>query len=604
MIGEGTKNAALAGAFVTELGHAGVRHAVVCPGSRSTPLALALANSAIRVWLHIDERSAAFFALGMARALDAPVALLCSSGTAAANFLPAVVEAFLSRVPLIVLTADRPPELRDVGAAQTIDQVRLYGEHVKWFHELPVPALNSDLLRQIRLTAARAAATATATPPGPVHLNFPFREPLVPLPGEAPPVLADGTALTGREAGRAFVAVSGSVMLPETPTLDALATDLAGVDRGLIVCGPQDDLTLAPALTRLAAALGYPILADGLSQIRNGPHDRTLVIDTFDAFLRDDAICRAFTPKVVLRFGAPPTSKSLVQYLARFADCRHILVDGGAGWRDPSFLVSDVLHAEPTALCDGLTVRIGAGGAPRSAWAATWLDTAAHARSAIDTVFAGDGAFFEGRVFSELATLLPAGATLYAGNSMPVRDLDTFFPAGERTVRCLANRGANGIDGVNSSALGVAAVTTGPVVQVIGDLSFYHDMNGLLAAKLHGLRATIVVVNNDGGGIFSFLPQSGAVTAERFEQLFGTPIGLDYAMAAALYGATFHRARDWNDFRAAVAAGIASDGLAIVEVCTGRATNVLQHRVIWQAVANALAIPARDVVRARGMDAD
>jgi 2-succinyl-5-enolpyruvyl-6-hydroxy-3-cyclohexene-1-carboxylate synthase len=604
MIGEGAKNAAIAGAFVAELARSGVRHAVVCPGSRSTPLALALAEEgAIKVWLHVDERSAAFFALGMARALSAPVAVLCSSGTAAANFLPAVVEAFLSRIPLLVLTADRPPELRDVGAAQTMDQVRLYGSHVKWFHELPVPDVTAELLRQGRLTAARATATALAAPRGPVHLNFPTREPLVPSPGEAIPALADGVAATGRGTDRPFAAVAGGLAMPDAATIGALAADLAATERGLIVCGPQDDPAFAPAVARLAAALGYPLLADGLSQARSGPHDRALVIDTFDAFLRDDATCRALAPEVVLRFGAPPTSKPLAQYLSRYSSIRHILVDGGAGWRDPAFLTSDVLHADPIAVCDALAERIGAGAASRSEWTATWLDTAARARGAITAQLAGSDEFSEGRVFGELAALLPDGATLYAGNSMPVRDLDTFFPAGERAVRCLSNRGANGIDGVNSSALGVAAVTEGPVVLVIGDLSFYHDLNGLLAAKLHGLRATIVVVNNDGGGIFSFLPQATAVPHDRFEQLFGTPIGLDYAAAAALYGATFHRASDWADFRAAVAEGIAGDGLAIVEVCTERAANVAQHRAVWKAVAQALVEPVRELAGATG-DAD
>lgn len=599
MIGEGAKNVAFAGAFAAELARAGMRHAVVCPGSRSTPLALALAEEAgIRVWLHVDERSAAFFALGMARALGEPVAVLCSSGTAAANFLPAVVEAFLSRIPLIVLTADRPPELRDIGAAQTIDQVRLYGGHVKWYHELPVPEWTADLLRQVRLAASRATATALAAPRGPVHLNFPFREPLVPRPGEAVPALADPVAAAGRADGRAFARVATGLPRPADATLDALARELAGAERGLIICGPQDDPALAPALATLAGALGYPLLADGLSQARGGPHDRALVIDTFDAFLRDDATCRALAPEVVLHFGAPPTSKPLAQYLARYPTCRVVLIDGGAGWRDPSFLASDVLHADPIAVCAGLAARVGTGPSARSAWTASWLDTAARTRAAIDADLGRDDEFFEGRVFSELGALLPEGAILYAGNSMPVRDLDTFLPAGERAVRCLSNRGANGIDGVVSSTLGVAAVGDRPTVLVIGDLSFYHDLNGLLAGKLHGLRATIVVVNNDGGGIFSFLPQASAVAPERFEQLFGTPIGLDYAAAAALYGATFHRAADWGDFREAVAAGLCGDGVAIVEVNTDRLANVPRHRAVWAAVARALARPAAGEVGA------
>jgi 2-succinyl-5-enolpyruvyl-6-hydroxy-3-cyclohexene-1-carboxylate synthase len=586
----GARNVALAGAFVAELGRAGLRHAVVCPGSRSTPLAVALAEeAAIRVWMHVDERSAAFFALGMARALGEPVAVLCSSGTAAANFLPAVVEARLSRVPLLVLTADRPPELRDVGAAQTIDQARLYGSHAKWFYELPVPEAAADLLRHARQVAARAIATAHAAPRGPVHLNFPFREPLLPALDEPAPAIADEAARSGRVDGEPFTAVVSGRAVPALD-LAPLARALAGQPRGLIVCGPQDDPALAPAVTRLAARLGYPILADALSQVRCGPHDRALVIDDYDAFLRDDATCRALAPDVVLRFGALPTSKPLAQFLARDPAGRHVLVDDG-GWRDPLFLASNVVQADPVAVCAVLGATLPERAAA-SAWADVWRAAAGHTREAIDACLVAPDGSVEGRVFTELAALLPAGATIFAGNSMPVRDLDTFLPAGDRALRYLANRGANGIDGVVSSALGVAAVSPAPVVLVLGDLSFFHDLNGLLAAKLHGLRATIVVVNNDGGGIFSFLPQASQVAPDRFETLFGTPLGLDFRAAADLYGAHFSRPESWDDFRTAVAAGVAGDGLSIVEVRSERAANVTQHRAVWRAVAAALREPA------------
>lgn len=587
VIDQGTRNVAVAGAFVDELARVGIRHACICPGSRSTPLALGFADhGAIRVWIHVDERSAAFFALGMARALGEPVALLCSSGTAAANFLPAVVEAFYSRVPLLVLTADRPPELRDTGAPQTIDQIRLYGGHVKWFSDLPTPELTADLVRHTRTTAARASAVARAAPAGPVHLNFPFREPLLPAAGaDSAPVLP--TDASGQLAGRPYATVSAGVPLPDSAVIAQLAAELVATPRGLIVCGPQDDLALAPAVVALAAALGYPILADPLSQVRCGPHDRALVVDSYDAFLRDDAVCRELAPEVVLRLGALPTAKPLALFLERFPASRQILIDDGGGWRDAGFRVSDVIHAAPRAVCAGLAGAVAACrvSAPTDEWACRWLVVARRTRVGIAAALTGEDETFEGRVFAELAELLPDGATLFAGNSMPVRDLDTFFPSNERAIRCLANRGANGIDGVVSSALGVAAVSDGPLVLVIGDLSFYHDLNGLLAAKLHGLRATIVVLNNDGGGIFSFLPQATAVPPDRFEQLFGTPTGLDFRFAASLYGATFTRSVGWDAFRAAVAVGLAHDGLSIVEVVTDRARNIVQHRAIWATLA-------------------
>ncbi len=588
-VDHGARNFALAGAFVDELARAGVRHACVCPGSRSTPLAIKLAgHPALRIWVHVDERSAGFFALGMARALGEPVALLCSSGTAAANFLPAVVEAHHARVPLVVLTADRPPEVRDFGAAQTIDQVRLYGGHVKWFVDMPVPEVTEDLLRHARAVAGRAAATALADPAGPVHLNFPFREPLLPAtdPGEAVSVL-DSIAIEGRPHDLPYVVASRASRPPDPDFVAALAADLAATPRGLIICGPQNDPALAEPIVGLAAAAGYPVLADPLSQVRCGRHDGELIVDSYDAFLRDEAICRELAPDVVLRFGAPPTSKPLLQYLQRFPGCRHVLVDEGGGWRDPMLLASDVVHADPCLVCDALAEAVVARrcGAAAGEWAKTWLAIGGMSRAAIAGHLAAEPEAFEGRVFAELADLIPDGTTLFAGNSMPVRDLDTFFPAVGRAIRFLANRGANGIDGVVSSALGAAAVTPTPLVLVLGDLSFYHDLNGLLAAKKHRLRATIVVLNNDGGGIFSFLPQAAHIDPDTFEELFGTPIGLDVEAAARLYGAAFARPTSWEMFREAIATGLAGDGLTVVEIVTDRRQNVTQHRAVSAAVA-------------------
>lgn len=583
----GTWNLALARAFVASLANAGIGHACVCPGSRSTPLALALAeHPGIRVWVHVDERSAGLFALGMARQSQEPVALLCSSGTAAANFLPAVVEANYSRVPLVILTADRPPELRDFGAAQTIDQIRLYGSHVKWFLDMPVPDGSDEVLRHASAVASRAVATAVAGPAGPVHLNFPFREPLVPAQPLAASARETEPASFSSLARSCQSGVSRGRVVPQESVVTELATELTRIERGLIVCGPQDDPALAQPIADLAQALGYPILADPLSQIRAGLHDRSLVIDSYDAFLRDEPTTHALKPDIVLRVGAIPTSKPLILFLQRLAGCQ-VMIDGDGGWRDPLHRVTRVIHADPSLACSALAEAAKGQETVKSAgaWARAWLDIAARTRLAITDRLAKETDLFEGRVFAELAHLLPAGATLFAGNSMPVRDLDTFFPTRDAPVRFLANRGANGIDGVVSSALGVAAVAGAPVVLVIGDLSFYHDLNGLLAAKLHGLRATIVVLNNDGGGIFSFLPQATYVDAETFETLFGTPVGLNIEAAARLYEASYARPANWEEFRRAVQAAIDGPGLSIIEVRTNRQQNVTQHRDVWAAVA-------------------
>jgi 2-succinyl-5-enolpyruvyl-6-hydroxy-3-cyclohexene-1-carboxylate synthase len=575
-------------AFVAELARAGVRHVCACPGSRSTPLAITFSQHPdLKLWMHLDERSAAYFGLGLARAAHEPVVLLATSGTAAANFLPAIVEAFFARVPLVVLTADRPHELRDVGAAQTIDQIRLYGEHVKWFFDLPEPdpGLSLEHVRLVRTSAARAVSTAVAEPAGPVHLNWPLREPLMlaapeSLATAAPPVWG------ARPGGRPYVAVSNGRLAPSHSLIAELAADLARSPRGLIVAGPQDDPDLPAALARLAQRLGYPILADPLSGLRRGPHDRSLVLDAYDAFLRDERTVEQLQPRVVLRFGAMPTSKPVLLYLQRYATARHIVVDPG-GWRDPTGLASDMLHVDPRLLCEALAAMLSS---PQPTdWAGTWLDVNARTRQLIERHVRGLHELFEGKIFSgdELPALLPENALLYVGNSMPVRDLDTFLPSGAEPVRCLSNRGANGIDGVVSSALGASAAGVGPVVLVIGDISFYHDLNGLLAARAHGLDLLVVLVNNDGGGIFSFLPQA-ELAADAFESLFGTPHGLDFRPFVEGYGGRLVRIADWPGFARAVGDGLERGGLQVVEVPTDRAGNVTLHRDVWRAVGQAL----------------
>lgn len=579
-------------AFVDELARAGVRHVCIAPGSRSTPLALTIAaNPRLKTWMHLDERSAAFFALGIARMLGEPVVLLCTSGTAAANFLPAVVEAKRAGVPLLVLTADRPPELRDVGSAQTIDQNRLYGVHAKWFVEVAMAEATPDLLRYARTLAGRAYAMAASVPPGPVHLNFPFREPLVPVRGEIPSDLsaAEALAFNGRLDGAPWVSVGTSVVKPEPIIVERLADILQNAKRPIIVCGPQYDPCLAAPLASLASRLGAPLLADSLSQMRWGTHDRSAVIDRYDSALRHEATAATLAPDVVVRIGAPPTSKTLLMYLRRHGTARHIVVDS-SDWPDPTMLASEVIHASPSRLASALLVELAGESHERSdEWLTKWRKVNETAGRALSEYSNSLSEPFEGRALAETAALIPDGGTLFVSSSMPVRDLDSFAPGDERRLRVLANRGANGIDGVTSTALGAAAVrgeNDGPLVLVTGDIAFYHDMNGLLAARMHSLDATIVVINNDGGGIFSFLPQ--ATETARFELLFGTPHGLTFDSAAELYGATYSCADTWELLRESVTRGIRGRGLHIVEMRTDRTRNVALHRGAWAAAGAAL----------------
>lgn len=568
---------ATVGAFVDELVLSGLRHAVISPGSRSTPLALAMAaHPGLKVWLLVDERSAGFFALGLGKALGEPAALLCTSGTAAANYFPAVAEAKLARVPLVVLTADRPHELRDVGAPQAMDQIGMFGTHVKWFMDMALPESSEPMLRYVRTTAVRAVATAKTGPKGPVHLNLPFREPLV--PDLSSPALWQ--AGKSREGSAPYVRVTPGERELSGEELDRWAQWLSRRERGLIVVGPQDTAGLGPAVHRLAESLSFPVLADPLSRLRNGSHPKEWVLEGYDAFLREEETVEKLAPEVVIRFGAMPVSKAVLLYLKQHPQTRQIVIDPDGGWRDPSLLAAEMVYTDPIRFCTGVADRIP----PRreTPWAQLWKGINRETTALLAKTGRME-APFEGRVFLELAELLPEEGILFAGNSMPVRDLDSFLLKSDRRLRPMANRGANGIDGVVSTALGAAA-TGSHVSLVLGDLSFFHDLNGLLAAKLHALDVTIVVINNDGGGIFSFLPQASQTDPAAFETLFGTPLGLDYEHVVRMYGGHLERPASWKAFREAYAASLQRPGLNVIEVRTDRRENVDLHRGIWKQI--------------------
>jgi 2-succinyl-5-enolpyruvyl-6-hydroxy-3-cyclohexene-1-carboxylate synthase len=598
-------DALLLRAFVDELVLAGVREAIVCPGSRSTPLALALRTATdLRVRVLLDERSAAFFALGVARTARRPVVILATSGTAVAEFGPAVIEARLARVPLVVLTADRPPELRDRGAPQTIDQDHLYGRAAKWYAELPLFDGEAITAAHVRSVAGRAVATAVAGPAGPVHLNVPFREPLLPdaslVPGRAQ------VSEASSPAAKPFTsAVPGRAIL-EPAALAALADRIERVERGLIVAGPDDDPALPPALAALAGVTGFPIVADPLSGLRAGAHDRSMVVVRGDQLVRPGPWIEAHEPELVIRTGAMPTSAALTNLIGR-ARPELIVLDGDGGWRESALVPATFVHADAASTADALAGQLGtarstAGGSAdgsATGWAGAWLEADVAAARAMDAWLRELDEPFEGAPFAALATSLPDGAILWAGNSMPVRDLDAWLPSTARALVLRSNRGANGIDGVVSTALGSASVAQGPVALVVGDVSFLHDLNALVAARLHGLSATVVLVNNDGGGIFSFLSQATAPTPgsglpEHYEELFGTPHGIDVGPIVRGLGAE-HRLVTHRDLADAIAGSVGAPGVQVLELRTERQRNVELHRSLAaqvQAVLQPLAVPA------------
>lgn len=552
--------------FVDEMAGNGIAHAVISPGSRSTPLAMTIAaHEKLKEWVVIDERSAAFFAHGLAKKTKSPVALVCSSGTAAANYYPAIVEAKQSRVPLLILTADRPHELRDVGAPQAIDQIKMYGDYVKWFHEMALPESSKTMLDYARSKAAQAVDAATRGNPGPVHLNFPFREPLT-------PDLSLNDVWGKTRSNEHFTFAKGSKVFDES-TLNLLLSKLSGKKRGLIVCGPQSDEHLAAAITELAEAWRVPVIADPLSQLRTGQHLKHHIIDSYDAFLRDSEIREMLAADFIIRFGAMPVSKAYLFYLEDQHDALQIVVESEEGYREPTGKKTFFIHADPLQLCRQLSqnkLEIDED------WVWKWETMDEIAGSHL--IGANRDVMTEGTAVLTLAEQLPDTGVLYSGNSMAIRDVDSFLVHTQKQVEVLANRGANGIDGVVSSAAGAAASGTS-VTLLLGDLSFYHDMNGLLAAKHYNLNLTILLVNNNGGGIFSFLPQAADETY--FEALFGTPLHIDFRHAAALYGADYVLAENDEILKDALAQSQQQAGISIIEVKTDRQQNAIWHRKIW-----------------------
>ena len=542
-------------AFVDELARCGVREVCTSPGSRNTPLLLSLVRDGrLRATSHIDERCGGFFGLGLAKASGVPAVLACTSGTAAANYLPAVVEAWEARVPLLVLTADRPPELRDVGAGQTIDQVKLYGRAAKWYLEVDDAPATPERLRWLRQLACRAVWTAVSGRPGPVHLNFALREPLVldePLPAD------DG----GRPDGRPWVA---RVAAPPAPA-DALLAELQGRSRVLVVAGRSDEVSAGRAIA--ASAFGLPVLADPLSNARRGG-----AIAHYDLFLRDEAWAAAHRPDLVVRVGDLPTSKPLRQWLAGLADVPQVALAPHGGWQDPTGAVHTLLEL------DAAHLPALPAGPPE--WLDAWRRADAAAHAAIGSTLPTD-AVSEPLVAARTMAMLSGDDTLFVASSMPVRDLEAYAVSTADPPRVLANRGANGIDGLVSTAYGVAAASSGRTVLLIGDVALAHDIGGLLAARRLGLDLTIVLLNNDGGGIFHFLPV--AEQRDAFEEHVATPHGLDFAHAAALYGVPYRLAADMAEFDAAFASGP-----GLVEVRTDRAENRALHARVADAVRAAL----------------
>ncbi len=556
----------------------------------------------LRCHSHIDERCSGFFALGLAKSSGLPVAVTCTSGTAVAELLPAVIEAHEARVPLLILSADRPPELRESGAGQTIDQLGIFGAAAKWFFEVGVQEASEGRLRWVRTLACRAYWRTLEGRPGAVHLNFPLREPLgtegAPLPPEA----------TARPDGAPYVR-RAPARLHRVGGAAELRSLLARAQRGVLVAGRHERSEpasrgqsgvdrLAETAAAFCASVGWPLLADPLSGARRGDG----AVAHYDALLRDPGFGAAQRPDFVLRVGDLPTSKPLREWLAGLGDTPQIALDPEGDWQDPAAVLSETLALEPARALGELMRESGALARADRDWLQTWRTADELAAEATLGVLAAGG-LSEPVVAAELGVLLPAQATLFVASSMPVRDIETFWPVRPDPPRALCNRGANGIDGTVSSAFGAAADGRGPVVLLIGDVALAHDIGGLLAARRLGLALTIVLIDNGGGGIFDFLPIAAdpmaraardtpeqSAAQDLYTRHIATPTGLDFADAAQLYGLGHERVADVATFRAALEQALTAQPptARIIEVRSERAANVELHRRVWQAVSGAL----------------
>jgi 2-succinyl-5-enolpyruvyl-6-hydroxy-3-cyclohexene-1-carboxylate synthase len=543
---------------VDDLVRFGMEHATVSPGSRSTPLALALARHPhVLVHVHLDERAAGFFALGIAKATGRPVAVACTSGTAAAELLPAVVEASMARATLVLLTADRPPELRGVGANQTIDQVGLFGGYVLASFDAPVPgdAADEQTWHDLVLGLTRASM---GLPPGPVHLNLPFREPLVGAPDVLPASPPSGTEFT-LSAGA------------EPEELETLERELTSTTDGLILAGSMRESP--PTLPELAARAGWPLLAEPTSNLRVSG-----ALSAGQFLLADARFSNEHVPEVVLQFGAAPTSRAALELVRRAG--RLVIVDQDHLVADPHRKAAWTLRAEPAGFVSELLLESQPG---ESAWLRAWREADGAARTAVDGLLEEWGEPFEGRIARDVAASVPAGGVLVVGSSMPVRDLDAYM-APRREIGILANRGASGIDGFVSTALGISAAGAATTA-LCGDLTLLHDIGSLIWSASRDLDCVLVVPNNDGGAIFSFLPQR---ELPEFEELFATPHGLELdaiCQAARAGHALVERAADLIP---AVERARAAGGVHVVEVPIDRARNVELHAAVQDAVAETL----------------
>ena len=568
-----------AAALVSALFDGGVRHFVVSSGSRCTPLVVAAAHHPnLQIWTNPDERSAGFFALGVAKASRQPAALICTSGTAAANYFPAVVEARMSGTPLVVITADRPPRLRGIGAPQTIDQVRLYGNYSVHFEDLHVPDHHESRASEWILSAHRAVEKAI-TARGPAHLNTPFDEPLIPPPDDVASIVAQGHAVSDSMKARS----SGALEPNENKQdLRAVADILARAKRPVIVCGPQDENDqLEVSVTVLAERIGAPVLADIASQVRHS----SAAVAHADLILRDSRVAAHLTPDMILRIGGLPTSKTINEWIAISPAAVKVGISRGRV-ADPHGCLTHKIEMNPDAALDILLRQTVTSPVGQSEYRSLWLNVDQDVSRLLLDLSIQPNDVLESRIVAQVCERAGRDAILFLSNSMPIRWADMYADARPDFPRVLVNRGANGIDGIISTAAGAAMATRQTTICVLGDLTFLHDQNGLWRLSANDVPLKIVLLNNDGGGVFHFLPIASHTA--QFEPLVAMPHGVDLSCLALAHGIPHHRVDSEDRFSTLLTECLGRSGPEVIEIRTDRSRNATSHHEIVRHVAETL----------------
>ena len=563
--------------FVNRLAQLGVRYACISPGSRSTPLTLAFAsNKMIEVFPIVDERSSAFFALGLAKKTNTPVAIVTTSGTAVAELYPAIIEAYYQRVPLIICTADRPPFLRNRGANQTINQENIYKNHIRLFIDAGLPDIKK--LSAIKQTAEKAIHYSSIDDLGPVHINFPFEKPFEPL------------SFTDKIKVGAIDKVFFNSSLEITPwvknkiNFDALTKKFYSKERGIILIGfghYRNDF--AKQVVRLSEKFGYPIYVDGSSSLRFGNHSKENLVDNLTAIIRTKDFQKYFDPEIIIQFGGTPTS-NIVQQFFKTSKAEKILVNEFGDKNDPSLTAKTVLLANPSEFCDSSLQAAGNKSNRDSCWLIDFQAMNNFSEEIKNEYFKKSKFPFEAKIAVELLDSIPNKSNLMISNSMPIRDTDFFASSSGKQINIFTNRGASGIDGINSTALGIAKTSKEKTFLLVGDLAFYHDLNGLHNAAKHNIALTVVLINNSGGGIFESLPISEY--KEFFKENFSTPLKIDFKKIVEGYGAVHHRIKNWKDLKEKVILSSRNKKLTVLEIQTDAKDSKDQRLEYWNAVSN------------------